>query len=100
MEKEKTMLDEQIEAQCEIVENLEPGSEERSRAVEDLTKLYRSKREDSQSRTEIVLRMIELGVPLIVFSGLTILGFRFESTGHGVSLKFLNNLIRWIKPNK
>lgn len=97
---EKDILNEEIDVQRRIIEDAEPGSEERAREIENLIKFYKMKGENDQKKTEIILRLVELGVPLIVFSGLTILGFRFESTGHGVSLKFLNNLIRWIKPNK
>ena len=111
------MLDNKIsELLCDL-ENLDAGSEERSRAVKDLETLWNmriesdkmdldiSKKNDEQSELKkdrlmkIIITGVEVGVPIAFYSVWMALGLNFEKTGCITSTVF-KGLIHFFRPTK
>ena len=120
----KDMLGEEIRAEIRDLSTLEAGSDEKSKAIEDLAVLYKLRIEetkneldaderysknavDSAQLTEQVKdRYFRLGieiaglvVPLIFYAAWMKRGFKFEETGTYVSPTF-KGLIKWFKPTR
>lgn len=124
--KDETMklLSEEIEGEIGNLANLEPGSDEHSKAVESLSKLYKLKIEESKNQSELeekqkeeLLKQVqlkeqridrwvkvgvvvgELFIPLIVYDVWMKRGLKFEETGTFCSQTFRNFFSR-LKPTK
>ena len=89
----KDLLGEEIKTEIQNLSTLEPGSKEKSTAIDDLAKLYRLRIED-ESRKD---RYFRLGVeaagiilPLIFYGIWLRKGFKFEETGTFTSTTFRN----------
>ena len=112
-----TMLDEEIKAEMEGLNSLEYGSEEHTEAVENLTKLYKLKIEDSKTSKEEQSRQIqmseqridryvrigiaaaELLVPIVFYNIWMKRGFKFEESGSFTSTTF-RGLINRFRPTR
>lgn len=114
----KQMLEEEIENQIVELKSLEAGSEEKSRATEDLAKLYKAKIEETKVEAdannkkhelndqvkdrywrygiEIGLGLIAIGFNAVVFSR----GMKFEETGTYTSGTFRRFMGNFPKPFK
>lgn len=129
MEEEiKSLLEEEIEAQIRDLSSLQAGSEEKSSAIEDLTKLYKLKIEETKVKCEINEkydnrdsdvqlkkdqlaeqvrdRYFRLGVdaggiilPLIFYAVWMKRGFKFEESGTYTSTTF-RGLFNRFRPTK
>lgn len=124
--KDETMrlLSEEIESEIGNLSDLEPGSDEHSKAVESLSKLYKLKIEESKNQSELeekqkeeLLKQVqlkeqridrwvkvgvvvgELFIPLIVYDVWMKRGFKFEETGTYCSQTFRNFFSR-LRPTK
>ena len=124
--KDKTigLLSEEIEGEIENLSSLEPGSDEHSKAVESLSKLYKLKIEESKNQSELeekqkeellkqeqmkeqrIDRWVKVGVaaceltiPLIFYGVWMKRGFKFEETGTFCSPTFKNFFSR-LRPTK
>ena len=53
MNESTILLEEQIKAELETLAGFEPGSEEHSKAVDDLVKLYKLKLEETKSEVDV-----------------------------------------------
>ncbi len=120
----KDLLEEEIKTQIEDLKYLSPGSEEKSRAIEDVAKLYRVRvdelkadydysdkyerleAEREQNKIQLAeqqkdrkIRVVETVVPLTFYTAFLIAGFRFEKTGNFCSKTFLNFINR-VRPTK
>ena len=95
MEDIKHLLDEEIEAEFENLSSMEPGSDERAKATEDLAKLYKlrideikaeTERDDKKAqRKEVILdRCLNIGLQV----GLTVGGWLVYDIWHRRGLKF------------
>ena len=118
------LLSEEIESEFDNLSNLEPGSDEHSKAVESLSKLYKLKIEESKNETELVekqkeeqfkqeqlreqridrwvkigVAVSELTIPLMFYGVWMSRGFRFEETGSYCSQTF-RNFFGKLKPTK
>lgn len=124
--KDKTMelLSEEIQSEFDNLSNLEPGSEEHSKAVDSLSKLYKLKIEENKNEIDLVekqkeeqlkrdqmteqlkdrwwkfgLEVGEVVVPLVFYSVWMTRGFKFEETGTYCSQTFRNFFSR-LKPTR
>ena len=86
------------------------GSESRDQAQSSFVKLYELKLREKEIESEkdskkkerrmgIIKNSIEVAVPALIFTGLTILGFNFEETG-SLSSPTFKNVIKYMKPSK
>lgn len=124
MDETMELLSEEIKSQIENLGDLEPGSEEHSKAVESLSKLYKLKIEESKNEAELVEkqkeeqfkkeqlaelkkdRWIKVGIaageiliPLVLYDIWMRRGFKFEETGSYCSQTF-RNFFGKLKPTK
>jgi len=129
MEEEiKSLLEEEIDAQIRDLSSLQPGSKEKSTAIEDLAKLYKLKIEETKAKWEINEkyddrdsdvqlkkdqlaeqvrdRYFRLGVeaagivlPLIFYAVWMKRGFKFEENGTYTSTTF-RGLFNRFRPTK
>lgn len=112
-----TKVDDLIAHQIEYIESLEDGSDERAKANDELTKLYRIKNDQScQSRenalaqtkatndkVRLVLDGLGVGISAVGLIGSFIFtkkGFKFEETGTFVSNTFRQCFSGWFKNRK
>lgn len=106
----KEMLNEEIGNQISELAGLEAGTEEKSKAVDDLSKLYKLKIEESKNATELqekkndrifgVVKDVALtGIPMIFYAYWMKKGFKFEETGTFTSTTF-RGLFNKFKPTK
>jgi hypothetical protein len=124
----RNLLEEEIKAEIRDLSTLEPGSKEKSTAIEDLAKLYRLRIEETrnewdfgekydaresdkqlkkdQLEEQVKDRYFKLGVeaasiilPLIFYAAWMKRGFRFEETGTYTSTTF-RGLFNRFKPTK
>lgn len=106
----KEMLNEEIGNQISELAGLEAGTEEKSKAVDDLSKLYKLKIEESKNATELqekkkdrifsVVKDVALaGIPMIFYAHWMKKGFKFEETGTFTSTTF-RGLFNKFKPTK
>lgn len=118
------LLSEEIKGEFENLSNLDPGSEEHSKAVDTLTKLYKLKIEENKNESDFVekqkeeqlkrdqmaeqlkerkwrvgIEVCEIAVPLVFYSIWMKRGFRFEETGSYCSQTFRNFFSR-LKPTR
>ena len=95
MDEIKVMLNEEIKAEIEKLNTLDAGSDEKSNAVDDLTKLYKLKieeqkaameREEQDARRKEVKadRMVNIGLQV----GLAVAGWIVYDVWHRRGLKF------------
>lgn len=124
MDKARELLDREIETEISNLSLMESGSEEKSRAVDDLSKLYKLKIEETKSEREFEKacqeaqlsvekmsdddkdRYIRLGLeaasivlPLIFYGVWMKRGFEFEKEGTFTSTTF-RGLFSKFKPTK
>lgn len=124
MDETMELLSEEIKSQIANLGDLEPGSEEHSKAVESLSKLYKLKIEESKNEAELVEkqkeeqfkkeqlaelkkdRWIKVGIaageiliPLVLYDIWMRRGFKFEETGSYCSQTF-RNFFGKLKPTK
>lgn len=106
----KEMLDEEIMSQIEEVSILDADSDEKTKAEENLEKLYRLKIENERLANEMAekkkdrwfragVTVFEVGLPLIFYGVWMRVGFKFEETGSITSSVF-KGLTKWFKPTK
>ncbi len=113
----KKMLDEEIKSEIEDLSSLNPGSEEKSAAIDDLAKLYKLKIEEAKNEIDSTEkknqlsedaknRYFRLGVeaagiilPIIFYSIWMNKGFKFEETGTFTSQTF-RGLFKCFRPTK
>lgn len=124
----RKLLEEEIKAEIRDLSTLEPGSKEKSTAIEDLAKLYKLRIEETknewdfsekydaresdkqlkkvQLEEQVKDRYFRLGVeaasiilPLIFYATWMKRGFRFEETGTYTSTTF-RGLFNRFKPTK
>jgi hypothetical protein len=112
----RDLLGEEIKTEIRNLSTLEAGSKEKSKAIEDLAKLYRlrideTRNEDiqfkkDQLREQVKDRYFRLGVeavsiilPLMFYATWMKRGFRFEETGTFTSTTF-RGLFSRFKPTK
>lgn len=50
----KRLLEEEIKTEIQVLSSMEPGSKEKSAAIEDLTKIYRLKIEESKNELNLI----------------------------------------------
>ena len=104
------LLGEEIKEEIQNLSTLEPGSKEKSMAIEDLTKLYRLRIEElnkkDQLNEQVKDRYFRLGVevagivlPLIFYASWMRRGFEFEENGTFTSTTF-RGLFNRFKPTK
>lgn len=117
MDETKDSLIREIETEIENLSLLEDGSEEKARAIDGLTKLYKLKIEeakndiDSEARKEDEIvqtkdRYIRYGIsaaeiilPIMFYSTWMKRGFKFEETGTFTSSTF-RGLTKFFKPTR
>ncbi len=105
----RDLLGEEIKTEIRDLSTLEPGSKEKSTAIEDLAKLYGLKIEETrndQLKEEQVNRYFKLGLeaagiilPMIFYAAWMKRGFRFEETGTYTSTTF-RSLFNRFKPTR
>ena len=88
--KNEDMLKEVIGTQIESISGLPTNSPERTKAIDDLQKLYGIKLESDDRVIKVILGGAEVVLPLIFYGVFVCLGFRFESTGSFGSTIFKN----------
>ena len=119
-EETKEMLDKEIKDELQKISSMSLGDEKRSKAVDDLTKLYRLKIEEhkwdldvcedelkhKQLDEQVKDRYFKVGIaaaeivlPLIFYGIWMRRGFKFEETGTYTSGTF-RNLFNRFKPTK
>lgn len=110
MDEIRDLLGEEIKEEIQNLSTLEPGSKEKSMAIEDLTKLYRLRIEElnkkDQLNEQVKDRYFRLGVevagivlPLIFYAAWMRRGFEFEENGTFTSTTF-RGLFNRFKPTK
>ena len=117
MDNTKDMLTNQIDTEIQNLATMESGSEEKSKAVEDLAKLYRLKIEETKvekeclinkdgcenqklvDRARLGLEAAGIIIPMIFYSVWMKKGFKFEETGTFTSSTF-KGLTKFFKPFK
>ena len=110
MDEIRDLLGEEIKEEIQNLSTLEPGSKEKSMAIEDLTKLYRLRIEElnkkDQLNEQVKDRYFRLGVevagivlPLIFYASWMRRGFEFEENGTFTSTTF-RGLFNRFKPTK
>lgn len=117
----RKQLEREISDELETISDLEFGSEEEARAIDNLTKLYKLKLEEDESKRKIEeernfkdkqlkeqvkdryfrtgISAGEIILPLIFYAVWMNKGFKFEETGTFTSGTF-RNLINCFKPKK
>ena len=117
----RKQLEKEISDELETISDLEFGSEEEARAIDNLTKLYKLKLEEDESKRKIEeernfkdkqlkeqvkdryfrtgISAGEIILPLIFYAVWMNKGFKFEETGTFTSGTF-RNLINCFKPKK
>lgn len=119
-DKTKEMLEEKILEGIQGLSDMDIGSEEKTAAIDELTKLYKLKIEEAKTETELKdfeikekqlkeqvkdryfrvgTAAAELLLPLILYAVYLNRGFKFEETGAYTSTTFRNLLTR-LKPTK
>lgn len=117
MDEIRELLNEEIKKQIKDLSNLNPGSEEKSRATDDVAKLYKlaveeekgerdSENEKNQLAEQKKDRYVKIGIaaaeitlPLIFYGIWMRKGLRFEETGSFTSTTF-KGLINRFRPTK
>jgi len=106
----KHLLENEIKTEIQNLSTMEPGSKEKSTAIDDLTKLYRLRIEETRSERDfnekVKDRYFRLGVeaagiilPLIFYGIWMRKGFKFEETGTFTSTTF-RGLFNRFRPTK
>lgn len=106
----KEMLNEEIGNQISELAGLEAGTEEKSKAVDDLSKLYKLKIEESKTAIELQEKkndrifgtakdVLLAGIPMVFYAYWMKKGFKFEETGTFTSTTF-RGLFNKFKPTK
>ena len=113
----KHLINEEIKNEIEDLSSLEAGSEEKSRAIDDITKLCKLTTEDDQSEigkyndkeqlneqkkdrcVKIGIAAAEIVLPLIFYAVWMRKGLKFEETGSFTSGTF-KGLINRFRPTK
>ena len=104
------LLGEEIKEEIQNLSTLEPGSKEKSMAIEDLTKLYRLGIEELNKKDQlneqvkdryfrVGIAAAELLIPLMCYGIWMNKGFKFEETGTFTSSTF-KGLINRFRPTK
>lgn len=117
MDEIKEMLSEEIKKQIEDLSELDPGNEEKSKAIDNVVKLYKltlekekascdSENERNQLNEQKRDRYVKIGIaaaeiilPLIFYGAWIGKGLRFEKDGSFTSTTF-KNLISKFRPTK
>lgn len=117
MTKIQELLKEEIISEIHAIANMQSGSEEKGKAIDDLDKLYRLKIEDEKLDWEretkksqqsdqakdryfkVGTTLVEIAIPLIFYGIWMNRGFKFEETGAYTSTTF-RNLFSRFKPTK
>lgn len=124
VDKNRQLLEGVIESTIEDLKNLDVGSKEYSMAIEDLTKLYKLKIDETKtdleqeekferrimdqtqaveqkriSRGKLALDLVGIALPLTFYGIWLGRGFKFEETGTFTSKTFMN-LFNRFKPTK
>lgn len=124
VDKNRMLLEKTIESMIQDLNVLQIGSKERASAIEDLTKLYKLKIDESKTeleqeekferrimdqtqaieqkkdrRIKYVIEAVGIGAPLIFYGIWMNRGFKFEETGTFASKTFMN-LINRFRPTK
>lgn len=117
MDQTKDMLERQIQVEIEKISVMEDGSEEKSRAIEGINKLYRlmidqEKNESDVAieeiktntqtwldRAKVVVDVVAIVVPIGFYGIWMGRGFKFEETGTYTSKTF-QGLTKFFKPTK
>ena len=117
MKENATKVDDLIAHQIEYIESLADGSDEKAKANDELSKLYRIKNDQSNQfrenaiaeskavndRIRLVLDGLGVGISAIGLVGSFIFtkkGFKFEETGTFVSSTFRQCFSGWFKNRK
>lgn len=113
----KTMLEEEIRTEIENLSSMSAGSEEHTKAVDNLNKLYRLKLDEDRTSMEyldkthqteenvkdryvrIGIAAAELVLPLMFYAVWMRRGFKFEENGTYTSTTF-RGLFNRFKPTK
>lgn len=116
----KELLNEEIAAEIQAISSLNSGSEEKSKAIEDLAKLYRLRIEETKSELDaedeqykrsqldeqvkdryfkLGIAAAELLIPLMFYGIWMRKGFKFEETGTYTSTTF-RGLFNRFRPTK
>lgn len=110
----EVMLNDRLTAEFEYIDGLDPSSEEKTEAVNNLEKLYKLKIEESNKAMEIAkikdakidraIRVIiagcELMIPLIFYGRWVKLGYETEGKGEIITSATLRGLTKHFKPTK
>jgi predicted nuclease with TOPRIM domain len=117
MDESRRMLEDELQSEIQNLSTLAPGSKEKTAAVDELSKLYRLKIEESkiseeaQARNDQISeqkkdRYIRLGtaaaeliIPLVFYGAWMKKGFEFEKTGTFTSTTF-RGLFNRFKPTR
>lgn len=117
MDQIQELLENELVSQFETLSELEPGTEERSRVIDDISTLYKlrlTEKESDESQqqkkremkaqmkdrwTRIGMAAMELILPLTFYGAWVNKGLRFEESGTFTSQTF-RNLIGKLKPMK
>lgn len=88
MDETKEMLKRQIDTDIQNLSTMEPGSDQKTKAVDDLVKLYGLMSGDEKLKNENKHRFIQYGItglqilaPLAFYGVWMGLGFKFEEEG-------------------
>lgn len=116
----KELLNEEIAAEIQAISSLDSGSEEKSKAIEDLAKLYRLRIEETKSELDaedeqykrsqldeqvkdryfkLGIAAAELLIPIMFYGIWMRKGFKFEETGTYTSTTF-RGLFNRFRPTK
>ena len=124
----RDLLEEEIKTEIRDLSTLEPGSKEKSTAIEDLAKLYKLRIEETKNEWDfsekydtresdnilkkdqleeqvkdryfrVGLAVAEIGIPLVFYAIWMDRGFKFEESGAYTSSTF-RNLFNRFKPTK
>ena len=124
VDKNRKLLEDTIESIIQDLSTLQIGSKERTAAIEDLTKLYKLKIEETKTeleqeekferrimdstqaveqkkdrRIKYILEAVGIGAPLVFYGIWMHKGFKFEETGSITSPVF-KGLINRFRPTK
>lgn len=117
MDEIRTLMDEEIKSQVQALGSIQPGSEEQTAAVKNLTALYEARINDEKlkietddknaERTEryldrvirIGLSLVEIGLPLVCYGYWFDKGLKFEETG-SIASSMMRNLMTKFKLKK
>lgn len=93
------LLDTEIKCQLNDVMNMEAGSSQKKSAVADLAELMRVRNEEKSNRSERKIKWAGVGIPAVLYAGVTLVGFIIERDGV-VTGSALRNLMSKLKPGK